>query len=72
MEQLIAGGVKKIIATGCCGALFADKEGDFYIPISALRQEGTSYHYLPPSREVFLNANAVNTIAKVLNNRGFH
>ena len=63
---------KKIIAAGCCGALFADNEGDFYIPVSALRQEGTSYHYLPPSREVSLNANAVNAIAKVLNNHAFH
>ena len=71
MEQLIAGGVKQIIAAGCCGALFADKEGDFYIPVSALRQEGTSYHYLPPSREVSLNDNAINAIAEVLNNRGF-
>ncbi|WP_407385793.1 nucleoside phosphorylase [Ruminococcus sp.] len=71
MEQLIAGGVKKIIATGCCGALFTDNEGDFYIPVSALRQEGTSYHYLPPSREVSLNDNAINAIAKVLNDRGF-
>ena len=69
MEQLIAGGVRKIIAVGCCGALFADNEGDFYIPVSALRQEGTSYHYLPPSREVSLNDNAINAIAKVLNNR---
>ena len=72
MEQLIAGGVRKIIAAGCCGALFADNEGDFYIPVSAFRQEGTSYHYLPPSREVSLNDNAINAIAKVLNNRGFH
>jgi uridine phosphorylase len=64
--------VKKIIAAGCCGALITDHEGDFYIPVSALRQEGTSYHYLPPSREVSLNANAVNAIAKVLNNHAFH
>ena len=27
MEQLIAGGVKKVVAAGCCGALVADKEG---------------------------------------------
>lgn len=59
MEQLIAGGVKKVIATGCCGALVADNEGDFYIPTSALRQEGTSYHYLPPSREVMLNQSQI-------------
>lgn len=38
MEQLIAGGVKKVVVTGCCGALVADNEGDFYTPISALRQ----------------------------------
>lgn len=66
MEQLIAGGVKKIIATGCCGALLDDNEGDFYIPISALRQEGTSYHYLPPSREVDLSVSAINAIEKTL------
>lgn len=66
MEQLIAGGVKKIIATGCCGALFADNEGDFYIPVSALRQEGISYHYLPPSREIELNQEAVKAIEKTL------
>ena len=71
MEELIAGGVKKIIAAGCCGALITDNEGDFYIPESALRQEGTSYHYLPPSREVALNTNAVNAIAAVLDRRGF-
>ena len=72
MEQLVAGGVKKIIAAGCCGALFTDNEGDFYIPVSALRQEGTSYHYLPPSREVTLNDKAINAIAAVLERRGFH
>lgn len=68
MEQLIAGGVKKIIATDGCGALVADREGDFYIPTSALRQEGTSYQYLPPSREVKLNQSAINAIEKILIN----
>ena len=66
MEQLIAGGVKKVVATGCCGALVADNEGDFYIPTTALRQEGTSYHYLPPSREVKINQSAINAIENVL------
>lgn len=69
MEQLIAGGVRKIIAAGCCGALLDDNEGDFYIPTSALRQEGTSYHYLPPSREVVLNVLAVSAIEKALSKR---
>ena len=46
MEQLIAGGVEEIIAAGCCGALVEDTEGSFFVPTAALRQEGTSYHYL--------------------------
>ncbi len=72
MEQLISGGVNKIVATGCCGALVADNEGDFYIPIVALRQEGTSYHYLPPSREVKINQSAINAIEKILINHKYN
>lgn len=71
MEQLIAGGVKEIIAAGCCGALVQDSEGSFYVPTAALRQEGTSYHYLPPSREIELNPAAVKAICKVLEQAGF-
>lgn len=56
MEQLIAGGVKEIIAAGCCGDLVEDTEGSFFVPAAALRQEGTSYHYLLPSREIELDA----------------
>ena len=70
MEQLIAGGVKEIIAAGCCGALVDDTEGSFYIPTAALRQEGTSYHYLPPSREIELDSEPVKAICKALENAG--
>jgi uridine phosphorylase len=66
MEQLIAGGVKKIIAAGCCGALLEGTEGDFFIPTAALRQEGTSYHYLPPSREVKLDEEPIHAIKTAL------
>lgn len=69
MEQLIAGGVKGIIAAGSCGALIDDREGDFYVPTAALRQEGTSYHYLPPDREVELRGKAVQAIESVLEQR---
>ncbi len=70
MEQLIAGGANEIIAAGCCGALVEDVEGDFFIPIKALRQEGTSYHYLPPAREVELDERAVQAIERALINDG--
>lgn len=66
MDQLIAGGVREVIAAGCCGALVEDTEGSFFVPTAALRQEGTSYHYLPPSREVELSPEAVEAICRVL------
>ena len=72
MENLIAGGAKEIIAAGCCGALVEDGEGDFFIPTAALRQEGTSYHYLPPAREVELHEKAITAIEKALQNNGLH
>lgn len=70
MEQLIAGGVEEIIAAGCCGALVEDTEGSFFVPTAALRQEGTSYHYLPPSREVELDTAPVKAICKTLEDAG--
>ncbi len=72
MEQLIAGGAAKIIAAGCCGALVDDTEGTFFIPTAALRQEGTSYHYLPPSREIDLDAEPAKAICKVLDHAGLN
>ena len=62
MDQLIGGGAREIIATGCCGSLIDDTEGDFFIPTAALRQEGASYHYLPPAREVEMNDRAIQAI----------
>lgn len=70
MEQLIAGGVNEIIAAGSCGALVEDSEGDFFIPTKALRQEGTSYHYLPPAREVECDERAIMAIEKALLKNG--
>lgn len=74
MEQLIKGGVKEIIAAGCCGSLVEDVEGEYFIPTKALRQEGTSYHYLPPSREVEINEKAINAIEKalIMNGKSYH
>lgn len=72
MDQLIAGGAKQIIAAGCCGALTEGAEGDFFIPTAALRQEGTSYHYLPPAREIELDKKPVQAIENALNRAGFH
>lgn len=70
MEELIAGGAEEIVAAGNCGALIEDAEGDFFVPVTALRQEDTSYHYLPPAREVKLDENAVLAVEKALAENG--
>ncbi len=55
LDFLIGYGVEKIIATGSCGVLRDISENSFLIPERALRDEGTSFHYLPPSRYVELD-----------------
>lgn len=65
MDWLIGYGVEKIISAGSCGSLKSFKENTFLIPYKALRDEGTSYHYLPPSRYVDLNPMIINSIKKV-------
>jgi len=53
LEELIANGVTKFIACGGAGVLDRSREPGYpFILTSAVRDEGTSYHYLPPSREV--------------------
>lgn len=50
MDWLIGYGCKTILASGCCGALENIDENVFLVPSKALRDEGTSFHYAPPSR----------------------
>lgn len=52
MDWLIGHGVQKIISAGSCGALAPLPENAFLVPVKALRDEGASYHYLPPARFV--------------------
>ncbi len=71
LEEVIALGCRKFIACGGAGVL--DRKitvGHFLIPASAVRDEGTSYHYLPPSREVHASPEGVAAIEKVLRARG--
>jgi uridine phosphorylase len=52
-EELIAFGVKCLVSIGLAGGLQPDLHaGDVVIADRALRDEGTSYHYLPPARSV--------------------
>lgn len=50
LDFLLGHGVEQVIAVGSCGALAPLPENAFLLPVNALRDEGTSYHYLPPAR----------------------
>jgi uridine phosphorylase len=67
IEEISAMGCKKFIACGMCGVL--QKElvvGHLIIPTSAVRDEGTSYHYKEPSREITANDRIVKVIEDTL------
>lgn len=67
LEEVIALGCKKFIACGGAGVLEASiAVGHILIPISAIRDEGTSYHYLPPSREVSASPEGIAAIERIL------
>ena len=70
LDWLIGYGVKKIISAGSCGALADFPESTFLVPYKALRDEGTSYHYAPPSRFIEMNSKALKAIEKTITERG--
>lgn len=71
-EEIIAMGAKKFVLFGSCGVLNDDKVKDsIIIPISAIRDEGTSYHYIAPSPEIEADAYSVQTLENVLVNCGY-
>jgi len=50
METLIASGVREMVMLGLAGSLKEGCEiGDIVVPSWGLREEGTSFHYLPAS-----------------------
>ncbi|HZS13039.1 MAG TPA: nucleoside phosphorylase [Candidatus Dormibacteraeota bacterium] len=52
-EELIAMGARRLVSVALCGGLQHDLlPGDVVVPDLAIRDEGTSHHYLPPSRDV--------------------
>ena len=62
-EEMIVMGTRNLLLVGCCGCLDSSIEDySIIIPTAALRDEGTSYHYLPASDEVEINTNCVDII----------
>lgn len=71
LEEILANGVEKLVIFGTCGVL--DKSIDdcsIIIPYSAVRDEGTSYHYDQPSDEIKANEKYIGEFKKLLDEVG--
>ena len=71
-EEIVAMGAKKFVLFGCCGVLDDSKADDnIIVPVSAIRDEGTSYHYAAPSPEIEADPHSVQTLEQVLTSCGY-
>lgn len=71
LELCIALGCRKFVACGGAGVLDGNiAVGHVVVPTSAVRDEGTSYHYLPAGREVAPTKRALGAIERVLKRNG--
>jgi uridine phosphorylase len=71
LEEAIAAGARRVVAVGGAGAIVPDLAlGHVVVPDAAVRDEGTSYHYLPPSRTVEPDPAVLATTLAFLERRG--
>lgn len=71
LEEIIAMGAEKFVFFGCCGILDDAVVGNrLIVPTGAVRDEGTSYHYLPPSGEIPADAEVTSAMEDCLTQCG--
>ena len=70
LDWLICYGVRDIVSAGSCGTLEKFPESTFLVPCKALRDEGTSYHYAPPSRFMEISEKARKAIEESILEHG--
>lgn len=71
LEELRAKGFKNFIVLGSCGVLDKAIEADkIILPSSALRDEGTSYHYAPASDEMAYDEHLLSTMETAFDKAG--
>ncbi|MCX6015045.1 MAG: nucleoside phosphorylase [Chloroflexales bacterium] len=67
IEELIGHGIRQIVAIGGAGSLQQQLTvGHVVVPTMALRDEGTSYHYVAPSRWIAAQPAVTQVIREVL------
>lgn len=72
LEELHAMGCNKFIVFGNCGVLDKNIEDcSIIIPNEAIRDEGTSYHYLPANKTIKVNKKYMNEFKEILDEYGY-
>lgn len=67
IEDLTQRGCSKFIICGDCGVLDKDiVAGHLIIPEKAIRDEGTSYHYISPSKEIEMDKDVLKVLEEFL------
>ena len=70
-EEVLAMGLEKLIMVGTCGVLDRNIEDlAIIVPTSAIRDEGTSYHYMKSSDEIKVNEKYKKEFEEILNKNG--
>lgn len=73
MEEIYAMGVETIIMFGTCGVLDKSIEDcSIIIPNAAIRDEGTSYHYMPAEDEIEVNQKYIPEFVSILEEFNTH
>ena len=67
LDWLIAYGVRKVLAIGNAGVLADIAENKLLLPNKAIRDEGTSFHYLKPGKLIDFSSNYLDQIKHELN-----
>lgn len=69
LERAIAAGVEDVLVCGGAGALVPLALGHVVLPTSAVRHEGTSFHYAPPAEIVEVEPALVARMVSLLDKR---
>lgn len=73
LEDVFEMGLEKLVLFGTCGVLDAGiKDCSVIIPNRAVRDEGTSYHYAPPSEEIDVNPRYIEEFIEILEGHNCH
>ncbi len=67
IEDILAMGAEKLVIFGTCGVLDSSiNDCAVIIPNRAIRDEGTSFHYAPPSDEIAVNLKYIDLFTEIL------